>query len=305
MPRRSHLGLTVAALLAIGLQGSAASVYPAGFLSAFRWAGDDPRLGGVSAIDLSPDGSRFVAVSDRGAIAAGRLLRDADGIITGIEAQPFQPLKGEQDAPLRAGRNDSEGVAWAPDGTIYVSFEGVARVLAYDGLGSSARNLPTPQAFRRMPINSSLEALAIDRRGWLYTLPESPGRQDQPFPVFVFDGTRWSQPFDIPRDGGFLPVGADFGPDGRFYLLERDFRGLAGFASRVRAFRFGPEGGDAGEVILQTSLGTHDNLEGLSVWQDAAGNIRLTMVSDDNFHFFLRQQVVEYVLPVDGRRTQD
>ena len=305
MPRRSYLGLTVVCLLAIGLQGSAAAVYPAGFLSAFRWTGDDPLLGGVSAIDVSDDGSRFVAVSDRGSITQGRFLRDAEGVITGIEAEPFQHLKGKGDAPLRAGRSDSEGVAWAPDGTIYVSFEGVARVLAYDGVGSSARNLPTPEAFRKMQTNSSLEALAIDPRGRLYTLPERSGRQDQPFPVYAFDGRRWTQPFTLPRDGNFLPVGADFGPDGRFYLLERDFQGLAGFVSRVRAFRFGPDGADAGEVILQTSLGTHDNLEGLSVWQDEAGNIRLTMVSDDNFKFFLRQQVVEYVLPVDGPAAQD
>lgn len=297
MPRRTRLGLTTAALLSIGLQGSAAPNYPAGFLSAFRWSDDDPRLGGLSAIDVTADGSRFVALSDAGAITEGRFLRDGAGVITGIEAAPMRLLKGEGEAPLKPGRTDSEGLAVAADGTIHVSFEGAARVLAYDAIDGPARNLPTPEAFRRLQGNSALEALAVDEKGWLYTLPERSGRQDRPFPVWVFDGRDWSQPFALPRDGGFLPVGADFGPDGRFYLLERDFQGLAGFAARVRAFRLGPDGAGAGEVILQTPLGTHDNLEGLSVWQDAAGNIRLTMVSDDNFKFFLRQEIVEYLLP--------
>lgn len=305
MPRRSRLGLTAAVLLSIGLQGSAASVFPASFLSAFRWTSDDPRLGGLSGIDISADGSRFVALSDRGAITEGRFLRDAAGVITGIEAAPMLLLRGERDAPLRAGRNDSEGIAWAPDGTIYISLEKVARVLAYDRIDGPARNLPDAQAFRSMQSNSSLEALAIDAKGKLYTLPERSGAQDRPFPVFVFDGKRWSQPFSIPREGPFLAVGADFGPDGRLYLLERDFQGLAGFASRVRAFTLDPGGPGPAQLVLQTGLGTHDNLEGLAVWQDKAGNIRLTMVSDDNFRFFLRQEVVEYVLPVDAHAAGD
>lgn len=44
---------------------------------------------------------------------------------------------------------------------------------------------------------------------------------------------------------------------------------------------------------MQSELGRHDNLEGLSVWRDAQG-LRLTMVSDDNFMFFQRTEFVEY-----------
>lgn len=305
MPRRSGLGLTVAALLAIGLQGSAAPVRSADFLSSFRWSSEDPLLGGLSGIDLADDGSRFVVLSDRGSITEGRFLRDAEGLITGIEAAPMQRLRGDDGTPLDTDRADSEGIARAPDGTIYVSLEGRARVLAYDRIDGPARNLPRPEAFGQMRRNASLEALAVDDRGRIYTMPEQPGQDGQPFPVFVFDGTRWRQPFAIPREGPFLATGADFGPDGRLYLLERDFQGLAGFASRVRAFPMGEDGPGEGEVVLQTALGVHDNLEGLAVWQDSRGRIRLTMVSDNNFRFFLRQEVVEYVLPVDGYKAQD
>ncbi|MFZ1470335.1 MAG: esterase-like activity of phytase family protein [Paracoccaceae bacterium] len=296
--------MTSAVVLALGLQGSAAPTQPAGFLTAFLWSGDDIRLGGMSGIDLSPDGLRFVALSDRGAITEGRLIRDANGQITGIDAPPLHLLKGEAEAPLNRARADSEGLAWADDGTIYISFEGVARVLRYDAIDGSAINLPRPDAFRRMQENASLEALAIDRQGRLFTLPERSGAEDRPFPVYVYDG-QWSQPYSIPRQGDFLPVGADFGPDGRYYLLERNFLGLRGFASRVRVFALGPTGFDAGQVVLETAPGTRDNLEGLSVWQDDQGRIRLTMVSDDNFIFYLRNEIVEYAIPVDGALGAD
>lgn len=282
----------------MGLQGSAAPVFPAGFLAAFRWASDDPLLGGLSAIEVAADGAGFVVLSDRGSIGQGRFRRDALGRITGVDATRMRPLRGEAEAPLRPGRTDSEGLALAPDGQIFVSFEGVARVLAYAAPNGPATNLPRPAGFHALPGNSALEALALHPDGRLFTLPERSGRLDRPFPVWVFDG-KWTQPFGLPRDGAFLPVAADFGPDGRFYLLERDFRGLGGFASRVRAFVPGPDGFGPAEVVLQTDPGTHDNLEGLSVWQDAKGAIRLTMVSDDNFQFYLRQEIVEYVLPAD------
>ena len=96
----------------------------------------------------------------------------------------------------------------------------------------------------------------------------------------------------MPRRGRFLPVGLDFGPDGNLYLLERDFAGV-GFRSRVR--RFGPDGG-AEQTLLQTRTGQFDNLEGISVWRDRRGGLRLTMVSDDNFRFFQQTQIVEFRL---------
>jgi hypothetical protein len=49
-------------------------------------------------------------------------------------------------------------------------------------------------------------------------------------------------------------------------------------------------------VLLRSAAGTHDNLEGLAVWRDVGGHIRLTMISDDNFRFFQKTEFVEYVV---------
>jgi hypothetical protein len=308
MQRRTRLALIAAALMSLTLEGSASSPPPEGFISAFRLGMDDPLFGGLSAIEVSDDGARFVVLSDRGSYMRGTIVRDASGAIVRVALTRPALLKSNTDAPLQDGRNDSEGLAIAPDGTAFVSFEGATRVLRYDDIGGLAQNLPTPRDFAAFPRNASFEALAIDPQGRLYTFPEElrgskrirllTGQPGNPgganFPVWRFAGGGWTQPFFLPRRDSYLPVGADFGPDGRLYVLERQFRGIAGFGSRVRSFVVGDRGLSDEKTVLQTPIGLHDNLEGLSVWRDSAGDIRLTMVSDDNFIVLQRTELVEY-----------
>lgn len=296
MPKRPLRAVTAGVFLVLGLQGSASQTLSAGFIGAFAWQMEDDLFGGLSAIELSDDGLSFVVLSDRGAFTRGTFLRDANGVIIDIIADPISPLRGKGEDPLEQGRNDSEGLAIAPDGTAFVSFEGIARVLRYDSIDGPAINLPTPPEFTRLQRNSALEALAIGPDGTLYTLPERSGELTRPFPVWRFRDDAWDQPFALRRDGGYLPVAADFGPDGRFYLLEREFHGLAGFSSRVRSFALSDTRLSDERTDLETSAGQHDNLEGLSVWRDATGAIRLTMVADDNFRFFQTTEIVEYSL---------
>ncbi len=294
MRRRSVLAVT-ALLLVVGPALRAGPDGPATYISSLTWTSDDPLMGGMSAIEVAADGIGFTALSDRGAITAGRLVRDEAGVLSGIEAAPLIKLQGKGRALLAKERADSEGLAIADDGRIFVSFEGTARVLQYDRIDGPATNLPRPDAFKSMPRNASLEALAVAGDGTLYTLAEQSGDGIGPLPVWRYWDGVWEQPFSLSREGTFLPVAADFGPDGMLYLLERDFHGIGGFATRVRRFVIAADGSASpGEVLLETPTGTHDNLEGLAVWQDGAGGIRLTMISDDNFRFFQRTEIVEY-----------
>lgn len=252
------------------------------FIGSYHWVNDDPQFGGLSGIELAPNGLDFIAVSDRNIFVTGRFTRTA-GRISNVENIAFATI-------TRSGpQRDSEGIAIAQSGQIFVSFEGVHGLRQFDRIGGGSIALPAAAAFADMQRNSSLEALAIGLDGALYTIPERSGRATRPFPIYRFTNDTWDQPFTIPRRGAFLVSGADIGPDGNLYILERDFTGF-GFRSRVRRFDLT---GQNEEVILETRTLTHDNLEGISVWDDGDG-IRITMVSDDNFRKFQRTEIVEY-----------
>lgn len=289
-----HLRLALALIFLLGWAFGPAFAEPRlELMSRTTWRDSDPRFGGFSGLHVYPGGQRFLTISDRGSIAQGHFLRE-DGRITGAVLDALAPLRDPDGKPVSQRVSDAEGLAVRADGRIYVSFEGWHRVWTYSGPGGKAAWLPRHDDFRNMQNNSSLEALAIDSKGALYTLPERSGRLDRPYPVYRYSKGAWSQPFALPRHGPHLPVGADFGPDGKFYLLERNLSGLLGFETRLRRFSFrGPVLG-AEEILLSTRAGTHDNLEGLSVWRDSEGYLRVTMISDDNFKAFQRTQFVEY-----------
>ena len=200
-------------------------------------------------------------------------------------------MSGPGGRALTRAESDSEGLATGADGTIYVSYEWTHGIRNFAAIDTPGSDLMTTPAFDGMQTNASLEALAIDSDGTLYTIPERSGGATQPFPVFRLRNGIWDQPFSLPRRGAFLVAGADIGPDGRLYVLERDFLGI-GFRSRVR--RFDLTGGSE-EVLLETRLRQHDNLEGISIWQDEQG-LRMTLISDDNFRAFQRTEIVEYRL---------
>jgi hypothetical protein len=147
MRRRSGLALIAGGLIAAAF-GSSATPVPQGLIGSFRWRMDDPRFGGFSGIAVTPDGRGFMALSDRGAFTTGRFVRDGAGRITDVTAAPLRLLRGTGAAPLSHDRADSEGIAVARDGTVYISFEGrrAARVLRYRTIDAAAENLPVPEA---------------------------------------------------------------------------------------------------------------------------------------------------------------
>lgn len=235
-------------------------------------------------------------IGDRGIVLSARITR-REGRITQIRAGQPSRLRRGGNGRLVGPMEDAEGLARAPGGGFYVSFEFTHRIGHYARPGAKATILPAPPNHRTYRDNGALEALAVDARGHVYTLPERPRGRGKALPVYRWDGQSWSQPFALPRRGPFVPVGADFGPDGQFYLLERGFSPL-GFRTRVRRWDITGDRPAQEITLLQTRTGEHDNLEGLSVWRDPTGRIRLTMISDDNFLPVQRTELVEYAIPL-------
>ncbi|AGT07432.1 esterase-like activity of phytase family protein [Paracoccus aminophilus] len=284
--------LTAAATYTVNARGEISN--KAEYIGTYVWHEDAPDFGGYSGIELTEDGRSFMALSDRATLRWGEIERDAEGRISGMVSKGMSRLHDSQGRPLPPGHlGDSEGIAIDSEGRIYVSFEGLVRVARYDTPDAPAKVLKGPPEFKQMQRNSALESLAITPDGTLLTMPERSGALDRPFPVWRWRKGVWDQPFSVSRNGNWLPVGSDIGPDGKFYLLERDFKGLLGFLSRVRRFDLTDAGLVNEEILLQSYPMQYDNLEGIAVWKDDQG-IRLTMISDDNFYFLQRTELVEY-----------
>lgn len=297
MPSRITVALIAVAAILFGLVGFAGSSGTAIYVDSYRWNSDIEGFGGFSGLELGQDGGSFTTVSDGGIVGTGRIERsETSDKITGISGYSANALKTSKGEPTEGFTNDAEGLAIRDTGELLVSFEGFHRIMKYAAPNEKAVWHKHNPLFDGLQNNSGLEALAIDSAGLVYTVPERSGMLTRPFPVYRFKDFEWDQPFGIPRLPPYLVVGADFGPDGKFYLLERHLSGIFGFQSRVRRFTISGDTITDEETLLETSPGTHDNLEGISVWRDQAGDIRITMISDDNFKVFQRTEFVEYRL---------
>ena len=287
----------VAILTLCALHATAALAAELAHLQSYRWNVDHKEFGGFSGFEIGPNGHDIWAVSDGGYFIQSRLKRDESGKITGVET--FRPLvlKFPNGRQVHSYRDDAEGLAVAEDGSFAVSFEGIHRVWGYEAPGENAKEMGAHPDFKSLQNNSALETLAFDPFGNLLALPERSGLLTRPFPVYRRqpNGT-WDTPFSVRRDPPFLPVGGDFGPDGRFYLLERHLNGFLGFQTRIRRFDYAADGFSNETLLLETRSGKHDNLEGIGLWQDDQGRTRITMISDDNFRAFQRTEIVEYAV---------
>lgn len=179
MLRRSLLAL-IASL--VPLTGQAES---ARYLGSFVWTSADERFGGFSGLDISEDGRHFYALSDRANLFSGTLTRTENGAVSAAQIDTIQRLKSNDGIALGVIKGDSEGFALAPNGTAYVSFEGKHRVAKLSLANGQTVDLKGHPDFAKMQANSSLEAIAVDASGAIFTLPERSGAMERPFPSIV------------------------------------------------------------------------------------------------------------------------
>lgn len=246
------------------------------------------KFGGLSGIEVYGDGTKGLTVSDRGEIFQLYMERENNS----LKLVKIWPLPS---TPRIHG--DIEGIATLDGETFAFSLEAPSRVIILTP-DDRITALPNHPRFWGFKFNKQLEALAINSDGVLYTLPENSVKGTKAFPLFAYKDDKWDIVTAIPQIGGFKMVGADFGPDGLLYLLERAVTPL-GFRSRIRRFDLEmiKQGQPLnGQTLLSTWPSEHDNLEGISVWRDSDGTTRITMISDDNFNAIQTSEMVEYIL---------
>ena len=263
-----------------------------------------PAFGGVSAIHVEPDGSRFVAATDRGAWLRGRIVY-RDGKPVGIADAEMAPILGGDGRPLAArGWYDVESLA-ERDGILYVGIERVEQIVRFDyrrdGLRARGQPIEVPAEFRTFTFNKGLECLAAPREGplagQLIAVTENSPDGAGNLRAFVLGGDRVTR-FGVRRSDDFEVSDCAILPPADLLLLERRYSPARGVAVRIRRVPLADIKADAvvdGRSMIEADLAYQvDNMEGIAVHRTPAGETVITLISDDNFSIIQRNMLLQF-----------
>lgn len=291
-----------------GRRGLGALHYAGGLIL----SGGGGRFGGWSAMEVSADGSRLLAISDSGAWITAGLDYDAHGDLVGLSDVVIAPMLGENGAPLSGDRADAEGLADLGGGRYAVSFERDHRIAVYD-IGPQGSDIetatpepfPAPPGADRLRANAGAEALARLDNGLLVGI-EDPIVDGQPNTVWRYDLNRLDTPpqsADLALTPGFGLTGLTPDGDGGLIVVGRFWTREVG--NRITIGRIPPGAlNAAGGLITPEPVAafepamTIDNFEAVALAR-VGGARRLYLLSDDNFNDAQRTLLLSFAWPED------
>lgn len=271
-----------------------------------EWAGgieltsDNKKFGGWSALEVSTDGSRLLAISDEAHWLSAEILYDEKGRLSGLGNGVIAPMLNLKGKPiLKKPYGDAEGLTTTggdpTKGEAYVSFEHFHRIWRYDlganGFDALPKQIITERRLGQMPANSGIEALTLigpetggdDQR--LLALTEDARNAKGNRKAFLIEGRKIER-LATRLDAPFKPTDIARLPNGDFLLLERSFSILAGPGMELRLINAAdvkPGATLDGRLLLRAdNKHTIDNMEGLAVRQDEKGQIFVYLISDNN-----------------------
>jgi hypothetical protein len=279
---------------------------PLEYVGGFEVRGRHPSFGGLSAIRVAQDGG-FLAVTDTGDWVQGRIDYQG-GRPVGLSDVTIAPVLAWDGRRAKdVGLWDIESLAMT-GGSAFVGIERKHAVLAFDfgrdGLAARGGAVPLPAFVRRWWSNRGIEALAVapdggPHAGKLVGLSERSHEAEGATEGFVMnrDGSDAFR-FAVARADEFDTTAAEALPNGDLLILERFFSPRRGVAMRLKRLRLAdlrPDAELSAEVLLTLDPTHHiDNMEGLSAHRGPDGDLRLTIVSDDNFSIAQRTLLMQF-----------
>ncbi|HXZ23015.1 MAG TPA: esterase-like activity of phytase family protein [Pseudolabrys sp.] len=267
----------------------------------------NPAFGGISGIHVEPDGSHFIAVTDKGSWLRGNIIY-RDGRPTGIADAEMAPILGADGKPLAThGWFDAESLT-EHEGMLYIGIERVEQIVRFDyrrdGLQARGQPVKVPPDFKTFIYNKSLECLTVPPQGspWageLIAVTEQSLDSAGNLRSFVL-GDKDIVRFSVKRSADFDASDCAVLPPGDLLLLERRFSPTNGIAMRIRRIPLNniQAGGLVdGRTMIEADLAYQiDNMEGIAVHRDAQGETIITLVSDDNFSIIERNLLLQFAV---------
>lgn len=278
-------------------------------------ASDD--FGGWSGLVIEPDGSGLLAISDVGSWMSAEITYEGTRP-SGLRHAKIGPLRDATGQPLRSKmEQDAESVALLDGtlakGTLLVGFERDHRIVRYPvvrrEVGAAGAPLRIAPDAKRMPKNQGFEAVTVlkggPHKGSIVAFSERFTRGSGYHSGWIWINDE-PQKFQMKDIDVFDVTDAASLDNGDLLVLERRFRWTEGVQMRLRrieAAEVTPGARTTGHILLQVDGSFEiDNMEGLAVHRDAAGQQVVTLMSDDNFNGFLqRTLLLQFTLAESGK----
>lgn len=282
------------------------------WIGGFEVEAEDRDIGGFSSLAVLHGGASLLTISDNSLMLAASIRRDAAGRPVGLADARVRGLTvAGANGPRPVHDGDSESFDLLPGTSLAaVSFEVEPRVyvgqFGTDGFIGPMAPVALPASTKTLRRTKGLESLAavpsssgldgtmviLAERAELHATTENQ-------PGWLIGGTKPVM-FRVHRTDDYDLTDAKFGPDGRLYVLERFYSLLGGIGARIRRFDATDIAGGAlldGETIFEASLADQiDNMEGLSIWTNAAGDTIVSLISDNNRSILERTLYLEFRL---------
>lgn len=283
------------------------------FLGGLELLAGNRHMGGLSGLVVSPDGARMVAVADNGLWLTAEIESAPDGrplAVTGATVAPVLGPGGR--ALLDRGRGDAEALALRLDdagsgaGTLFVATERDHEIYAFAwplDPTTAGTALDLPAGIKQLRHNKAMEAVAFANsgplQGSLLVIAERGPGFNSDLPGFLIGGATPGT-FTVVRQDSYDATDASFLPDGDLLLLERRFTLRHGIGMRLRllpASEIHPDALVTGHVLMEAGFSEQiDNMEGVSVHVNAAGETIVTLISDDNRSILQRTLLLRFRL---------
>ena len=284
-----------------------------------RWRGGllltsrHKRFGGFSGLALDQSGKRMIAITDRGWWMSAT-LKYRNGKLSGIKNARFTRLLNDAGKPFKGKRwSDSESIFSLGDhrelSRLLVSFERRHRILEYAygqyGLRARGRKIDLPEEIKQLNYNKGLEAIAVfgkhtEQKGAIIALSERTLDADGNIRGWIVNGP-YKGALAVRRRNDFELTDAETLPNGDLLILERKvsmFTGLQFQIRRIAAATIRPGAILDGPLLIQSGMQhTIDNMEGMSLSTAPNGELRLTLISDNNFSLLQRTLLLQFALP--------
>jgi len=262
-------------------------------------------FGGISSLHMEPDGAHFLAITDQGSWLRGRIVY-SNGRPAHIADAEMAPILGADGRPLAAhGWYDVESLT-ERDGLFYIGIERVEQIVRLDyrrdGLQARGQAINVPGEFKTFTHNKSLECLTSPRQGalagQLIVVTEHSLDNAGNLRSFLLDGDTVTH-FSVRRSDDFDVSDCTILPPGDLLLLERRISPVRP-AIRLRRIPLADLKAGAvvdGRTMIEADLAYEiDNMEGIAVHRNAAGETIITLVSDDNFSLIQRTLLLQFAV---------